>query len=260
MATYLDGIVAWHRDRVEADDRDLGWLAEQAAAAREADPPRGFLRELEGEGVSLIAEVKRRSPSKGPLCDSCDPAEVATAYEAGGAACCSVLTDGPHFAGSPEDLRAVRRSVHLPVLRKDFTCSLRDVYDARIMGADAVLLIAAVLDDESLAAFQVAAASVGLDALVEVHDEREAARALASGAALVGVNQRDLETFEVDRTRAVRVAAALGAEVVRVAESGIDSAEAVRALGEAGFDAVLVGERLMRAPDRVAACRELVGA
>jgi indole-3-glycerol phosphate synthase len=193
--------------------------------------------------------VKRRSPSKGDLAADLDPAALAQAYERGGAACLSVLTDGEFFGGSPDDLRAARAATRVPVLRKDFTVSPADVCDARIMGADAVLLIAAALDDDELADLHTLAVDVGLDALVEVHDEAELDRALAAGAHLVGVNQRDLVTFEVDHERAARVGAAIPPTVVRVAESGVRGPDDAATLAAAGFDAVLVGELLVTSGD-----------
>ena len=255
MATYLDRILAAHRARANADRRDTTDLYEQA---RSADPARPFAAGLRtGNGVSVIAEVKRASPSKGPLAPDLDPAALASAYERGGAAAVSVLTDSEFFTGSPEDLHQARAAVELPVLRKDFTVAAADVLDARIMGADALLLIAAALSSSELAEFLAVAKSVGLDALVEVHDEEEAGLALEAGATLVGVNQRDLVTFEVDTRRAARVAAVLPSGVVRVAESGITSAEDIKPLADAGFDAVLVGESLVRSADPEAAVRAL---
>lgn len=255
MATYLDRILAAHRARANADRRDTSDLYEQA---RNADPARPFATGLRtGNGVSVIAEVKRASPSKGPLAPDLDPAALASAYERGGAAAVSVLTDSEFFSGSREDLRQARAAVELPVLRKDFTVTSADVLDARIMGADAVLLIAAALSSSELAEFLAVAKSVGFEALVEVHDEDEAGLALEAGATLVGINQRDLVTFEVDTRRAVRVASVLPPGVVRVAESGITSAEDVQPLSEAGFDAILVGESLVRSSDPEAAVRAL---
>lgn len=271
MTSYLDGIIAWHRERAAADSRDLSELGEEAAEASAREPTRDFAAALvagrERSGIAVIAEIKRRSPSKGELDLGLDPAEVARELADGGASCLSVLTDEPHFAGSAADLVAARAAVTLPVLRKDFTVSAADVLDARIMGADAVLLIAAVLSDDELEAFQQSALSLGMTALVEVHDEAEAGRALAAGARVIGVNQRDLRTFEVDTARAVRVAAVLPGDVVKVAESGIGGREDVGVLAAAGYDAVLVGETLMRAgsgadgggPGRAAAVRALAG-
>jgi indole-3-glycerol phosphate synthase len=227
-------------------------------------PARGFRDALvahaspdAGDLVAVIAEVKRRSPSKGPLFPDLDPAELARAYERGGAACLSVLTDQEFFGGSPDDLRRARDAVDRPVLRKDFTVSLRDVVDARLMGADAVLLIVAALSDSELRDFHQLAVDVGLDVLVEIHDEPELERALEAGATLVGVNQRDLVTFDVDTDRAVRMAPQMPGGVVRVAESGITGAEDAATLAEAGYHAVLVGESLVTSGDPEAAVRTL---
>lgn len=253
--TYLDRIVAAHR-AVAADDRRLlGPLVEEARAQ---PPARGFAAALRtSSGLAVVAEVKRRSPSKGDLHPDLDPAAVAAAYAAGGAACLSVLTDRDFFGGSPEDLRDARAAASLPVLRKDFTVAPADVCDARIMGADAVLLIVAALDDTELRDFHALAREVGLDALVEVHDEAELDRALAVGATLVGVNQRDLFTFEVDHHRAIRMAKAMPPEILRVAESGISGPADAAALRAAGFDAVLVGESLVRSSDPASAVAAL---
>jgi indole-3-glycerol phosphate synthase len=256
--TYLDGIVAWHRERAAADERSVDALVEQA---RRTDEPRPFRQALAAAtGVALIAEVKRRSPSKGDLAPGLDPATLAGQYEAGGASCLSVLTDEPHFGGSEEDLQAARKAIGLPVLRKDFTVCETDVCDARLMGADAVLLIVAALDDAELQSFRQLATELDLSALVEVHDQAEVDRALAAGADLVGVNQRDLMTFSVDTQRAVDLAAVLPAGVVRVAESGITGPDDLPPLVEAGYDAVLVGENLVTSGDPRGAAEALVGA
>jgi indole-3-glycerol phosphate synthase len=207
--------------------------------------------------VAVIAEVKRRSPSKGDLAPDLDPVALARAYAAGGAACLSVLTDVEFFGGSPDDLAAARAACALPVLRKDFTVSALDVADARVMGADAVLLIAAALDDAELHDLMALATELDLDALVEIHDEAELDRAVAVGARLVGVNQRDLVTFEVDTARAVRMAPQMPAGVVRVAESGIAGAADARVLADAGYHAVLVGELLVTSGDPEAAVAAL---
>lgn len=262
MATYLDRILDAHRAVARADDRALAPLVAEAAGAA---PARGFRSALAarsrrlggGDAVAVIAEVKRRSPSKGDLFADLDPVAVAGAYEAGGAACLSVLTDEAFFGGSAADLQAARGACDLPVLRKDFTVSPLDVVDARCMGADAVLLIAAALDDAELADLHALATEVGLDVLVEVHDEPELERALAVGATLVGVNQRDLVTFQVDTARAVRMAPLMPAEVVRVAESGITGAADAAVLADAGYDAVLVGEHLVTSGDPAAAVTAL---
>lgn len=221
-------------------------------------PARGFAAALEGaEGLGVISEVKRRSPSKGDLFPDLDPALLAGEYESGGATCLSVLTDEDFFGGSAADLAAARGGCALPVLRKDFTVCEADVLDARLMGADAVLLIAAALDDDELGRFHDLALTVGLDALVEIHDEAELERALAIGARLVGVNQRDLVTFEVDTERAVRMAPQIPNGVLRVAESGVRGPTDARLLREAGYHAVLVGESLVTSGDAAAAVRAL---
>lgn len=257
MATYLDRILEGHRSAAARDARPLGALVE---AARGVAPARSFtaaLRAAAARELAVVAEVKRRSPSKGDLVPDLDPDTTARAYEAGGAACLSVLTDEAWFGGSPDDLRAARAAVALPVLRKDFTVDPRDVCDARLMGADAVLLIVAALDDAELADFHGLALELGLDVLVEVHDEPELERALAVGASVVGVNQRDLVTFEVDTDRAVRVGAAMPDDVVRVAESGIRGPDDAARLAAAGFHAVLVGESIVTAGDPAASVAAL---
>lgn len=251
MATYLDRILAAHRAAAAEDRRDLDDLAAEAAGQPPARPFRAALSD--SDTIAVISEIKRRSPSKGDLAPDLDPAGLAARYAAGGAAALSVLTDGEFFGGSVADLRAARAAVPIPVLRKDFTVAPADVFDARIMGADAVLLIAAALTPADLGELLQLAGRVGLDALVEVHDEDEAEVALVAGATVIGVNQRDLFTFEVDTERARRVGASLPAHVTRVAESGIGDGDDVRRLADAGFDAVLVGETLVRAADPAAA-------
>ncbi len=246
----LAEIVAGHREAAARDERDLDRLLEAAA---QVSPPRPFRAALAAPGLSVIAEVKRRSPSKGDLNPGLDPALVAKSYEAGGAAALSVLTDERWFGGSGADLAAARAACDLPVLRKDFTVDARDVADARLMGADAVLLIVAVLSDDELGTFRALAAGLGMCALVEVHDEAELDRALAAQADVVGINSRDLRTFTIDRDLPGRLREQIPAGVVTVAESGIRG----RADVPAGFDAVLVGETLVTSADPVAALREL---
>lgn len=258
MQTYLDRILDAHRNAAAQDTRDLEALL---ADTRELEPTRGFRDALKNASpLGVIAEIKRRSPSKGDLNVDLDPAAVAQAYRDGGAACCSVLTDEEFFSGSAADLRAVSDAVRLPIIRKDFTVSAHDVVDTRLMGADAVLLIVAALSDDELHSFHGLAKDIGLDALVEVHDEAEAERAIAVGADLIGVNQRDLVTFEVDTERAVRVAKSLPDTVVRVAESGISGPEDIPALAEAGFHAVLVGESLVTHQGPAGAVEALIDA
>ena len=200
----------------------------------------------------MIAEIKRRSPSKGVLREGIDAVDLACAFEGGTASCLSVLTDDVSFGGSIDDLRQARAATAIPVLRKDFTVSELDVCDARIMGADCVLLIAAALSQPELASFYQLANEIGLDVLVETHDEDEVERALLVGATLIGVNQRDLVTFEVDHERAVRMAAAIPNGVVKVAESGVRDANDAQSLRNAGYDAVLVGESLIISNDPAA--------
>jgi indole-3-glycerol phosphate synthase len=239
MSTYLDKILLRHREVAAGDQRSIERLLDDARAMPDT---RGFRAALAGRtDLGVISEVKRRSPSKGDLNLSLDPVALVRAYEAGGASCVSVLTDEEFFGGSVADLQDARAACSLPVLRKDFTVTERDVLDARLMGADCVLLIAA-----------------GLDVLVEIHDERELEVALAASAMLIGVNQRDLVTFQVDHERAVRMGGTIPSDVVRVAESGVRGAADAASLHAAGYHAVLVGETLVTSGDPAAAVRELV--
>jgi indole-3-glycerol phosphate synthase len=253
-ATYLDKIVAAHRASAVHDRRALEELVERAAGL---EPTRGFAAALRADGLSVIAEVKRRSPSKGDLAPGLDPAALAATYERGGAACLSVLTDEAWFGGSVADLEAARSACSLPVLRKDFTVDARDVLDARLMGADACLLIVAALDDDELRSFLRLAEQVGLDALVEVHDGDELDQAIAAGASAIGVNQRDLVTFEVDVERAAKLRPRMPEGAVTVAESGVRGGADARRLRAAGYDAILVGESLVTAADTIAALEDL---
>ncbi len=252
-ATYLDRILARHRDTAAADTRSVEQLLDRAGAM---PPTRGFRNALADlDRLGVIAEIKRRSPSKGDLAVGLDPAGLAATYERGGASCISVLTDVEFFGGSVADLQAARAACTLPVIRKDFTVSEHDVLDARLMGADCVLLIAAALDPAELAGFHQLATDIGLDVLVEVHDERELDAALAADATLVGVNQRDLVTFEVDHERAVRMGGRIPGHAVKVAESGVRGRDDAVSLRSAGYQAVLVGETLVTShePDRAVA-------
>lgn len=245
---YLDEIVAHHRGRAAADRRDWRERADGPfpAHASFADALRA------GDAVAVVAEVKRRSPSRGWIDAGLDAGGLAALYSRAGAAAVSVLTDGPHFGGSIDDLAAARAATGAPLLRKDFTVSENDVLDAADAGAAAILLIVAALDDDELARFAGLAARAGLDALVEAHDAEEAERALAAGASVVGVNQRDLRTFEVSTERAAAVVASLPGGVVAVLESGLETRADVERAAAAGADAVLVGEALVRAPDPAA--------
>ncbi len=228
----------------------------QALPSRDGEV-RDFTAALRGPGIALIAEHKRRSPSAGAIREDLELEEVIAAYERGGAAALSVLTEGPNFGGSLEDLRRARAATALPILRKDFTVDAYQIREAHAAGADAVLLIVAALNDARLAELHALATELGLAALVEVHDARELERALAIGSRLIGVNNRDLTTLRVDLRRTYELRSAIPAGVTIVAESGFSTAEQLRALVEAGIDAVLMGEALMRAADIEAAVRAL---
>ncbi len=218
---------------------------------------RPFAAALKRERPAIIAEMKQASPSRGLLTDDYDPRRTALAYEAGGAAALSVLTDRDFFQGDLDHLETARDAVRLPVLRKDFTISEAQILEAAAHGADAVLLIAAILSDEELRKYREFAAQFLVAALVEVHDDVELRRAFDSGAAIIGVNNRDLRTFEVTLETSLRLAAKMPASVIRVSESGIKDASHVRMLSEAGFDAFLVGEHLMSSEDPAAALKAL---
>lgn len=244
--TILDEIVAWKQVELERRlaERPLDTVKQAAAGA---PPPRDWIGALRAPGVSLIAEVKRASPSAGLLRAALDPAVLAAEYAWAGAAALSVLTDARYFQGSLDDLGAAQAAVSLPVLRKDFTISPYQVYEARAAGADAVLLIAAVLDDEALAHLYGVAGSLGMAALVEVHDEAELQRALAIEPTVVGINNRDLHTFRVDLDTTARLRALVPGDVVLIAESGVSTPADVARLAAIGVDAMLVGEALVRA-------------
>jgi indole-3-glycerol phosphate synthase len=256
VTTYLDRILEWHRADAAADERPLDRLIDEAVSR---PPTRGFRDALARKNeLAIISEIKRRSPSKGDLNVDLDPAVLAKTYQSGGATCLSVLTDREFFGGSADDLGAARAACELPVLRKDFTVGPRDVVDARLMGADCVLLIAAAMPSSELADLHQFAVELGLDVLVEIHDEDELEAALGADASLIGVNQRDLVTFEVDHERAVRMAAEIPDSVISVAESGVRDRDDARALRAAGYDAVLVGESLVTADDPGTAVGELI--
>ena len=259
----MNGVLA----EILAAKRDEVTLLHQPAtrdairrAALDAPPPRDFAAALRPSTrkLAVIAEIKRRSPSKGHLAPDLDPAVIAKAYETGGAAALSVLTDRLFFGGSVDDLRTARDATGVPVVRKDFIIDETQVLEARAIGADALLLIvAAVPDDAFLVDLHGFAGDLGLTALVEVHDEAELDRALAAGAVVVGVNCRDLATFGEDLGVAELLARRLPPDVIAVAESAIREPVDARRMAEAGFDAVLVGEALVRAPDPTALVAEL---
>jgi len=253
--TYLDDIVAWHRQRAQNDTRSFTNLL---AEAKSCVPARGFASSIrDTPHLAVIAEIKRKSPSKGDLNAGLDPAELALQYQRGGASCLSVLTDNNHFGGSVSDLQVARAACSVPVIRKDFTVDARDVCDARIMGADCVLLIAAILSSAEMSSYLELCREVDIDALVEVHDEAELEIAMSAGATMVGVNQRDLVTFAVDQARAVRMAPRIPDHVVRVAESGVRGRDDALALRAAGYDAILVGEHLVTSSNPETSLTEL---
>jgi indole-3-glycerol phosphate synthase len=218
---------------------------------------RSFRKALQARRPALIAEIKKRSPSAGILRPDFDPVTIAQEYEASGAAAISVVTEVKHFSGGLEILAKLRWNCKIPLMRKDFLLDPYQILEARHAGADAVLLIAALLDTSSLREMRAEAESIGMEALVEVHDEGELDRALESGAAMIGVNNRDLRTFEVSLDTALRLARRMPGNVVAVAESGIRSADDVRQLMDAGYHGLLIGEQLMRAPSPGAALSQL---
>lgn len=258
-ANILQAIVADKRAEL-ADARAATPPSELRAVIAGLPPTRDFRTALRGDGVSLIAEVKKASPSAGIIREDFDPVAIAGAYEAGGAAAISVLTDAKWFQGSPDHLRAVRAAVGLPLLRKDFVVDEYQLLEARAWGADAALLIVAVLEQNELIDLAAAAAELGLAALVEVHSAGEAERAVAAGCPLVGINNRDLTVFQTDLATTFALRPLLREECTVVSESGIASRGDIDRLATALVDAVLVGESLMRQPDVAAACRELAGA
>ncbi len=255
----LDEIMAFHRENLPKVMADTP-LADLRAMAGVAPPTRDFEAAVRAPGVTLIAECKKASPSKGLLVPNYDPVRLAKLYEKAGARAVSVLTDTRHFQGTLEHLRDVREAVRLPVLRKDFLFHPYQIYEARVAGADAVLLIAAVLSDTELRELTALAAKLGMAALIEVHDEAELARVLPLRPRIIGVNNRNLQTFEVDFDNTARLRALIPAEIAVVGESGLRSPDDVRAMKAAGVDAVLVGETLVRSKDIAGTARAFVAA
>lgn len=256
--SVLDDIVAGVRLDLEA--RRAGTSeADLRAALADVDPPRDPMPHFRGAGSSVIAEVKRKSPSKGALADIPDPAVLAGAYARGGAAAISVLTEERRFGGSLADLRAVRAAVDVPILRKDFIVEPYQLLEARAAGADLALLIVAALDDDRLRALHDYAGELGLTVLVEVHDEPETERAVALGAELVGVNARNLKTLQIDTGTFGRLAPLVPDDRVKVAESGIFTAADVQRFVAEGARAVLVGEALVKEGDPEGAVRAMTG-
>jgi len=259
MSTILDRIVATKRGEIRRSK------ANQSAAAlraklQDAQPPRPFFNALAAGGsIKLIAEVKKASPSRGVIREDFDPVQIAQIYEAHGAACISVLTDECYFQGSLAYLRAIREAVELPLLRKDFILDSYQLLEARVAGADAVLLIAECLDDCQLRALHNEALELGMAPLVELYEPENLSRVFDAGATLIGVNNRDLRTFEVDLDYTILLCKRIPDQCVLVGESGIHGRDDVLRLEQAGVDAILVGEYLMSQPDIGGAVRNLLG-
>ena len=259
MSNVLDKIVRRTLADLEQRRKDTPLHTVQQAA-QQAAPPRNFLDAIASEShVSLIAEVKKASPSKGVIREDFHPVEIAKTYAANGATCISVLTDEPFFQGSLDYLRSIRQEVDLPLLRKDFILDAYQVWEARAAGADAVLLIAECLDDCILRALHNQIVELGMTPLVEFYEPSNCARVLDAGAQLVGVNNRDLKTFETDLQHTVRMRDRIPKEHLLVGESGIRTHDDVQMLGSHGVNAMLVGESLMAQPDIGAAVRKLLG-
>ncbi len=259
-SSTASGILAEIVQRKQLELAELRPIAPalEAEAYSRKSAPRPFLTALQDSRPAIIAELKKASPSKGILAESYHPAFLAHAYEEGGAACLSVLTDHDYFQGSLHDLEAARAACSLPVLRKDFTIDRLQIFEAAAHGADAILLIAAILDTSDLRQFRELAATLQMASLVEVHDAEELQKAIDSGAEIIGVNNRNLETFEVEIDTSVRLSYLMPSNVVRVSESGIRDRATIELLMRAGFHAFLLGESLMTSPAPAAAIRALI--
>lgn len=261
MTDILAKIEKYKRDEIAAAKRarPLGALEAEAKAA---SPPRGFIaaieRRIAGGGYALIAEIKKASPSKGLIRADFDPPQLAKAYEAGGAACLSVLTDAPSFQGKPEFLSAARNATALPALRKDFIYEPYQVVQSRALGADCILIIMAALDDVAAKAIEDTAVAYGMDVLVEIHNEQELVRALKLTARLIGINNRDLRTFATSLDVSERLASKIPRDHIVVAESGLNTPADLARLARIGISTFLVGESLMRQADVTAATRALL--
>ena len=254
----LDEICEHKRGEVDAAKAAMP-LSDIEDRIENAGPARDFRAAFRGNGISLIAEVKRASPSKGVLMDNMDPATLGAIYERSGAVAISVLTDEKYFQGSLADLVSVRRAVDVPCLRKEFIIDPYQIYESRAASADAILLIVRILSDEELREFQALAHELGMACLVETHDAAEVERALEADAAIIGINNRDLTTFEVDMMRTLEIKKMVPGGKVLVSESGIHTRDDVRRLEKGGVDAILVGEALVTSDDISGTIRELLG-
>lgn len=261
MSDILRKIAAYKREEIAAAKRARP-LVELERVAKSAAPPRGFLRAIESQHATgryaLIAEVKKASPSKGVIRADFDPPALAMAYEAGGAACLSVLTDAPSFQGKPEYLAAARNATKLPVLRKDFIYEPYQVVESRALGADCILIIMAAVDDAAAKAIEDASNELSMDVLVEVHNENELARALTLRSRLIGINNRDLHSFKTSLEVSEQIAPRIPRDRLVVAESGLNSPDDLARLAKIGITTFLIGESLMRQADVTSATRAIL--